>query len=63
MVVHFRQTASQKRLHDYSRNLALSQFVIQIFRIRIPLVDFLGMPPVQIVQLYLHKIPLILVVP
>ena len=54
VVVQFRQTSSQQRLHNHSRNSTLGQLSIQIFRVNI---STRSMAPIYIVHLNLHKIP------
>ena len=57
------QAAAQQRFHDDGGNAALLQFGIQIRGVGVAAVDFVGIVPVQVVQLYLHKVPVVLVVP
>ena len=54
---HVGESAAQEGFHDDGRNAALLQFAIEIHGIRVQLVDFVGIVPVQIVQ---HEIPMIL---
>ena len=59
MLRHVRQTAAQQGLHDYGRYSALDKLAIEIFGIDI---RSRRMPPVNVVELYLHEVPMHLVV-
>ena len=56
------QTATQQRFHDDGRNTAFLQLCIQVAGVGVVLVDFVGIVPVEVVQLYLHEIPLVFIV-
>ncbi len=58
---HVCQSASEQRLHDDRRDAPLLQFVVEIDGIGIAVVDFVSPLPVEVVELYLHKVPLALV--
>ena len=62
MVVQVRQTASEQRLHYYGRDAAFGKLSIEIFSVCVARIDFLGMLPVEIVELNLHEIPFVFVV-
>ena len=49
--------------HNDGRNVPLHQLDVQIFGIGIPRVDLLGVFPVQIIQLNLHEVPFVFIVP
>ena len=63
MVVHVRQPAAQQRLHDDGRNTPFFEFTVKIFGVGIPIVDFFGVFPVDVIELDLHEIPFDLIVP
>lgn len=60
---HVGEPAAQQRFHDDGGNVPFAQFAVKIFGVGIPRIDPLGVFPVQIVQLDLHEIPLVFVVP
>ena len=55
------QTTTQQRFHDDSRDATLLEFVIEVAGIDIVLADLVGIIPVQVVQLYLHEVPVVFV--
>ena len=55
------QTPSKQGFHNHSRDAPLLQLGIEIAGINIVLTDLIGIVPVEIVQLYLYKVPVVLV--
>ena len=53
------QSSAQQRLHNDGRNVAFLQLGIEIAGVNIAAIDFVGIVPVQVVQLYLNKIPMV----
>ena len=64
-VGHVGQSSAQQRLHDYRGYAPLLQFAVEIDGIGITWVYLVGVVPVEIVQFYLHEVPMVasLVVP
>ena len=56
------QPASQEGLHDHGGNTSLLQLPIEVDGIGVSVVHLLGVLPVHVVKLYLHKVPLVFVV-
>ena len=56
------QSSAQQGFHDDGRDMAFLQFLIQVTGIHITVVYLVGIVPVQIVQLYLHKVPVVLLI-
>ena len=56
------QSAAQQGFHDDGRYASLLQFGIEVAGVDVVLADHVGKVPVQVVQLYLHKVPMILLV-
>ena len=57
-----RKASAQQGFHDDGGNLQLLQLVVEVVGVNIVFADLVGEVPVQIVQLYLHEIPMVLVV-
>ena len=55
------QATTQQRLHDNSGYTLLRKFCIKIAGIDITLAYLVGIVPVKIVELYLHEVPVILI--
>ena len=56
------KTASEKRLHYYGWYAAFLQFGVQVLCVCVARVYLIGIFPVEVVKLYLHEVPLVLVV-
>ena len=54
------QTASQQGFHNHSRDASFLQFGIEITGIDIVLAYLVSIVPIKIVQFYLHKVPMVL---
>ena len=63
MVGHVREAAAQQRLHDHGGDTAFLKLAVKIFGVGVARIHLFGMVPVDIVELYLHEIPLVFVVP
>ena len=62
VVGHVREAPAQQRFHDDGRDAALLQLAVEVLGIGVPLVDLLGVAPVEVVELDLHEIPLVAIV-
>ena len=58
-VRHIGQTTAKKGFHDNGRNAPLLQFAVKIDGIGVAVVDFVGILPVEVVELNLYKIPVV----
>ena len=57
VVVYVCQASAQQWFHDNGRDVTLRQFAIQVFGIDVALMFFLGMTPIDIVELDLYHVP------
>ena len=56
------QSPAQQGFHDDGRDTELLEFGVEVAGIDVALINLVGIVPVQVVQLYLHEVPVIFVV-
>ena len=63
IVRHVGEAAAQERFHDNGRYPPFGQSIVKVLGIGVAGIDLLGVLPVEIVELDLHEIPLVDIVP
>ena len=56
----FGKTTAQQRLHDHCWNTTFVQLRVEVIGIGVARVDLVGIMPIEVVQLYLHEVPMVL---